>query len=77
MTGYIYKFAENKITMSVMVKNKQLFKNYKKIQKKIERLISNNFNSETIYGDDDKYNKYIYIYIYIKLKFRHYNYKFS
>ena len=26
MTGYIYKFVENKITMSVMVKKKQLKK---------------------------------------------------
>ena len=31
MTGYIYKFDENKTTMSLMVKNKQLLKNYNKI----------------------------------------------
>ena len=31
MTGYINKFDENKITMSLMVKDKQLLKNYNKI----------------------------------------------
>ena len=35
MTGYINKFDENKITMSLMVKDKQLLKNYNKIWKKI------------------------------------------
>ena len=33
-TGYINKFDENKIIMSLMVKNKQLLKNYNKIWKK-------------------------------------------
>ena len=31
MTGYINKFDENKITMSLMIKDKQLLKNYNKI----------------------------------------------
>ena len=57
MTGYLYKFDENKTTMSLMVKNKQLLKNYNKIWKKIERLMSIDFNSKTTYGDDD--DKYI------------------
>ena len=39
-TGYINKFDKNKITMSLMVKDKQLLKNYNKIWKKIERLMS-------------------------------------
>ena len=43
MTGYIYKFGENKITMSFMVKNKQILKTYNKIWKKIERLMSIDF----------------------------------
>ena len=43
MTGYIYKFGENKITMSLMVKNKQILKSYNKIWKKIERLMSIDF----------------------------------
>ena len=53
MTGYIDKFDENKITMSLMVKNKQLLKNYSKIWKKIERLMSIDFNWKTTYSDDD------------------------
>ena len=57
MTGYIYKFDENKIIMSLMVKNKQLFKNYNKTWKKIERLMSINFNSKNTYGNEDKYIK--------------------
>ena len=57
MTGYLYKFDENKTTMSLMVKNKQLLKNYNKIWKKIERLMSIDFNCKTTYGDDD--DKYI------------------
>ena len=40
MTGYINKFDENKITMSLIVKDKQLLKNYDKIWQKIERLMS-------------------------------------
>ena len=35
MTDYINKFDRNKITMSLMVKDKQLLKNYNKIWKKI------------------------------------------
>ena len=57
MTSYINKFDENKITMSLMVKDNQLLKNYNKIWKKIERLMSIDFDSQTIYGDDD--DKYI------------------
>ena len=34
MIGYINKFDENKITMSLMIKDKQLLKNYNKIWKK-------------------------------------------
>ena len=40
-----------------MVKNKKLLKNYNKIWKKTERLMSIDFNSRTTYGDDD--DKYI------------------
>ena len=41
-----------------MVKDKQLLKNYNKIWKKIERLMSIDFNSKITYGDDDD-DKYI------------------
>ena len=53
MTGHINKFEKNKITMSIMVKCKQLLENYNKIWKKIEKLMSTDFESETRYGDDD------------------------
>ena len=69
MTGYINKFDKNKITMSIMIKDKQLLKNYSKIWKLIERLMRIDFNSKTTYSnDDDKY---------IKTKIKNYNYKFS
>ena len=57
MTGYINKFDENKITMSLMIKDEQLLKNCNKIWKKIERLMSIDFDSKTIYGEDNKYIK--------------------
>ena len=36
MTGYINKFEKNKITMSLMVEDKQLLENYKKYGKKLK-----------------------------------------
>ena len=36
MTGYINKFEKNKITMSLMVEDKQLLKNYSKLWKKLK-----------------------------------------
>ena len=35
MTSYINEFNENKITMSLKIKDKQLLKNFNKIWKKI------------------------------------------
>ena len=61
MTGYINKFFENeiknKITTSLMVKDKQLLKNYNKIWRKIERLMSIDFDSRLTYVDDNNYIK--------------------
>ena len=63
MTGCINKFDQdknknkNKKTMSLKVKDKQLLKNYNKMWKKIERLISIDFDSKPTYSDDDKYIK--------------------
>ena len=64
MTGYINKFDDDKnkinnknkntITMSLKVKDKKTFKNYNKVWKKIEKLMSINFNSKFTYGNDDK-----------------------
>ena len=56
MTGYARKFDEN-ATMSFIVKDKQLLKNYTKIWGKIEKLMKINFESNPVYGDDDKYIK--------------------
>ena len=55
--GYINKFEKNKITMSLMIKDIQLFKKYNKIWKKIEQLMKIDFNTKTTYGDDDKFVK--------------------
>ena len=59
MAGYFNKFDENKnkATMFLMVKDKQLLKNCYKMWKKLERLMSLDFDSKTTYGDDDKYIK--------------------
>ena len=40
-TGCITKFDKNKITMSLMIKDIQLLKNYNKIWKKIEKINEN------------------------------------
>ena len=45
--------------MSVMIEDIQLLKSYKKIWKKIEKLLKRDFNTKTTYGDDDKYIKTI------------------
>ena len=37
-TGYINKFDKNKVTMSIMIEDIQLLKNYNKIWKKIKNL---------------------------------------
>ena len=67
MTGYINEFDEDKnenknknkntIAMSLKVNDKELFKNYNKIWKKIERLMSIDFDSKPVYANDDKYIK--------------------
>ena len=49
--------TKNEITMSLKVKDKELLKNYNKIWKKIERLMSIDFDSKPTYGNDDKYIK--------------------
>ena len=56
MTGYAKKSNDN-TTMSFIVKNKQLFKNYSKIWDKIEQLMKINFKSNPVYDDDIKYIK--------------------
>ena len=41
MTGYINKFDDNKIAMSLMIKDEQLLKNYNKIWKKNRKINEN------------------------------------
>ena len=50
MTSYARKIDEN-LTMSFRVNNKQLLRNYNKIQEKVEQLM----RIDDVYGDDDKY----------------------
>ena len=57
MTSYIHKFHKTTITMSLKVKDKNLFKNYNAIWKKIEKLMDIDFKTKPTYRDDD--NKYI------------------
>ena len=61
MISYINKFKDKKTklttTMSLMVKDKQLFKNYNKIWEKTESLIRKKFDSKSFYGNND--NNYI------------------
>ena len=56
ITGYARNFDEN-ATMSLRVNNEQLLKNHNKIWEKIEKLLKIDFESKTVYGDDDKYIK--------------------
>ena len=56
MTEYARKFDEN-ATLSFIVKNKQLLKNYTKIWETIEKLMNIDFESKPVYGDHDKYIK--------------------
>ena len=55
-TSYINKFDKNKITMSLVIKDIQLLKNYNKIWKKIEKSMKRDFNTRPTYGDDDDDN---------------------
>ena len=56
MTGYAKKINDN-VTMSFIVKDKQLLKHYTKIWDKIEKLMKINFETNPVYGDDVKYIK--------------------
>ena len=53
ITGYFKKFNEN-VTMSFRVNNKQLLEKYNEIWEKVEMLMSIDFESKPVYGDDDK-----------------------
>ena len=56
MTGYVRKFEGN-ATMSFKISDKQLLKKYNQIWKRVEKLLKTEFDSEPVYGDNDKYIK--------------------
>ena len=56
MIGYVKHFDSNN-TMSFEVSDKKLLKKYTKIWGKISNLMNVKFDSELVYGDNDKYIK--------------------
>ena len=56
MIGYVKHFDSNK-TMSFKVSDNKLLKKYNKIWEKISNLMNIEFDSEPVYGDEDKYKK--------------------
>ena len=56
MIGYVKNFDSNK-TMSFKVGDNKLLKKYNKIWEKISNLMNIEFDSEPVYGDNDKYIK--------------------
>ena len=56
MTGHVRKFDSN-ATMSFKISNRLLLKKYNQIWNKIKRLLNITFDSEPVYGDNDKYIK--------------------
>ena len=56
MIGYVKHFDNNK-TMSFKASEHKLLKKYSKIWKRVSKLINIKFDSENVYGDNDKYIK--------------------
>ena len=56
MTGYAKQFEIN-LTTSFKICDKELFKKYDQIWKKIEKLLKIKFDSKPVYGDDEEYIK--------------------
>ena len=56
MVGYVKHFNSNK-TMSLKVGDNKLLKKYNKIWEKISNLVNIEFDSESVYDDNDKYIK--------------------
>ena len=56
MIGYVKYFDSNK-AMSFKVTDKKLLKKYTKIWENVSSLMNIKFDSEPVYGDDDKYIK--------------------
>ena len=56
MIGYVKHFDSNK-TMPFKVSDNKLLKKYTKIWEKISNLMNIEFDSEPVYGDNNKYTK--------------------
>ena len=56
MIRYVKHFDSN-VTMSFKVIDNKLLKKYNKIWEKVSNLINIKFDSEPVYGDNDKYIK--------------------
>ena len=56
MTGYVKHFDSNK-TMSLKVNDNRLLRKYTKMWEKVSILMNIEFDSEPVYGDNDKYIK--------------------
>ena len=55
MNGYVRKFEGN-TTMYFMISDKQFLKKYNQIWKRFKKLLKIEFDSESVYGDNDKYS---------------------
>ena len=53
MIGYVKHFDSNK-TMSFKITDNKLLKKYNKIWERVSNLLSIKFDSEPVYGDNDK-----------------------
>ena len=56
MIGYVKQFDSTK-AMSFKVSDNELLKKYTKIWERVSNLINIKFDSEPVYGDNDKYIK--------------------
>ena len=56
MIGYVKCFDSNE-TISFKVSDNKLLKKYNKIWERVSNLLSIKFDSEPVYGDNDKYIK--------------------
>ena len=56
MIGYVRKFEDN-TKMSFKTNDSKLLKKYNQIWKRVEKLLKIKFDSEPVYGNNDKYIK--------------------
>ena len=56
MIGYVKCFESNKI-MDFKISDNKLLKKYTQIQNKVKSLLNIKFDSEPVYGDNEKYIK--------------------